>query len=61
MILYSFVNLCVRLGLSRDETISTLNCVALGQALAREYASKFVAENFTKRKEYVSTAERYYN
>ncbi|XP_022108684.1 NADP-dependent oxidoreductase domain-containing protein 1-like [Acanthaster planci] len=51
MILYSFVNLCIRLGLSRDETISTLNCVVLGQAVAREYTSKFVAENFTKRKD----------
>ncbi|XP_038073515.1 NADP-dependent oxidoreductase domain-containing protein 1-like [Patiria miniata] len=51
MVLYSFVNLCIRLGLSREETLSTLNCVVLGQAVSREYTSKFAAENFTKRKD----------
>ncbi|XP_071786195.1 NADP-dependent oxidoreductase domain-containing protein 1-like [Asterias amurensis] len=51
MILYSFVNLCIRMGLSKEETIATLNFIVLGQGVSREYTSKFVPEDFTKRKD----------
>ena len=51
MILYSFVNSGLRMGLNREQIIALVNHVILGQSEAREYAVKITSFDFTKRPE----------
>ena len=51
MVLYAFVNACLRIGLNREQTIVLVNQVVLGQSAAREYEHMITAFDFTKRSE----------
>ncbi|XP_072031750.1 NADP-dependent oxidoreductase domain-containing protein 1-like [Amphiura filiformis] len=49
MVLYSFVNAGLRIGLDREQIVTLVNLVILGQSEAREYEVKITSFDFTKR------------
>ncbi|XP_041469407.1 NADP-dependent oxidoreductase domain-containing protein 1-like [Lytechinus variegatus] len=49
MVLYSFVNMCTREGLEKQQTIAVTNEVILGQSSSQEYPTEFRAMDFTRR------------
>ncbi|XP_033110839.1 NADP-dependent oxidoreductase domain-containing protein 1-like isoform X2 [Anneissia japonica] len=51
MILYAFVNTCNYLDIKREKAVDLLNIVVLGQSPARQYPTKFKADDFTKRED----------